>query len=58
MTENTLIYYLVFTILGTFLNLVLAISIDQLVFKRLGKAMQSIMIIPVFMRLLMGLGLE
>ena len=48
MTENTLIYYLVFTILGTFLNLVLAISIDQLVFKRLGKAMQSIMIIPVF----------
>ncbi|MCI2050100.1 MAG: ABC transporter permease subunit [Lachnospiraceae bacterium] len=48
MTSNTLLYYLVFTLLGTFLNIVLAIAIDQLVFKRVGKAMQSIMIIPVF----------
>lgn len=48
MTTNTLKYYLIFTILGTFLNIVLAIAIDQLVFKRLGKVMQSIMIIPIF----------
>ncbi len=48
MTGNTLMYYLIFTLLGTFLNIALAIAIDQLVFKRLGKAMQSIMIIPVF----------
>lgn len=48
MTGNTIMYYLIFTILGTFLNVVVAIAIDQLVFKRMGKAMQSIMIIPVF----------
>lgn len=48
MTANTLVYYLIFTILGTFLNIVIAIAIDQLVFKRLGKVMQSIMIIPIF----------
>ena len=48
MTVNTFLYYLVFTILGTFLNIVIAIAIDQLVFKRLGKVMQSIMIIPIF----------
>lgn len=48
MTRNTLSYYLIFTILGTVLNIVIAIGIDQFVFKRLGKAFQSIMIIPVF----------
>lgn len=48
MTLNTLKYYLIFLILGTSLNIALAIAIDQFVFKRLGKAMQSIMIIPVF----------
>lgn len=48
MLGNTLKYYLIFTILGTFLNVVLAISIDQLVFKRAAKFMQTIMIIPVF----------
>lgn len=48
MTENTIIYYLIFTLIGTFLNIVLAIAIDQFVFKKAGKAMQSIMIIPVF----------
>ena len=47
-TLNTLKYYFIFTILGTFLNIVLAISIDQFMFKRVGKVMQSIMIIPVF----------
>lgn len=47
-TRNTLMYYVIFTALGTFLNIVLAIAIDQYVFKRAGKFMQTIMIIPVF----------
>lgn len=47
-TKNTLIYYVIFTAVGTFLNVVLAIAIDQFVFKRVAKAMQTIMIIPVF----------
>ena len=34
--------------LGQFLNVVLAIAIDQFAFKRLGKTMQTVMIIPVF----------
>lgn len=48
MTGNTLLYYAVFTILGTLLNVVLAIAIDQFVFKQAAKVMQTIMIIPVF----------
>ena len=48
MTTNTLMYYIIFITLGTFLNITLAIAIDQLIFKKLGKVMQSIMIIPVF----------
>lgn len=48
MTKNTLFYYVVFTVLGTLLNITLAIAIDQCVFKKMAKAMQSIMIIPVF----------
>ena len=48
MTKNTLFYYAIFTAIGTFLNIVLAIAIDQCIFKKLSKAMQSIMIIPVF----------
>ncbi len=47
-TKNTLMYYVIFTGLGTVLNVTLAIALDQLVFKKLGKAMQSIVIIPVF----------
>lgn len=48
MLANTLKFYIIFLILGTLLNVALAIAIDQLVFKKLGKVMQSIMIIPVF----------
>ncbi len=47
-TKNTLMYYFIFTLLGTFLNVVLAIAIDQFVFKRVAKVMQTLMIIPVF----------
>lgn len=48
MTRNTLAYYVVFTALGTFLNVTLAIAIDQFVFKKVAKTMQTLMIIPVF----------
>lgn len=48
MTKNTLMYYVIFTAIGTFLNIVVAISFDQLILKRLAKVMQSIVIIPVF----------
>ena len=47
-TKNTVLYYIVFTSLGTFLNVVLAIAIDKLFFRRMAKVMQTIMIIPVF----------
>lgn len=48
MTKNTIMYYVIFTAVGTFLNVVLAIAIDQFVFKKMAKVMQTIMIIPVF----------
>ena len=48
MTKNTIMYYIIFTAVGTFLNVVLAIAIDQFVFKKVAKTMQTIMIIPVF----------
>ena len=47
-TRNTVLYYLLFTVVGTFLNVTLAIMIDRLVFKRMAKTMQTLMIIPVF----------
>ncbi|MCR5585891.1 MAG: ABC transporter permease subunit [Lachnospiraceae bacterium] len=48
MTRNTLIYYVIFTAVGTFLNVVLAIALDQFVFKKLGRIMQTMMIVPIF----------
>lgn len=48
MTKNTVMYYVIFTALGTFLNVTLAIAIDQCLFKRASKTMQTIMIVPVF----------
>lgn len=47
-TKNTILYYLLFTAVGTFLNVALAIAIDQCLFKKASKAMQTLMIIPVF----------
>ena len=47
-TRNTILYYLLFTAVGTLLNVVLAIAIDQLLLKRMAKTMQTLMIIPVF----------
>lgn len=48
MTRNTVLYYLLFTAVGTVLNVTLAIAIDQMVLKRAAKTMQTLMIIPVF----------
>lgn len=47
-TRNTLLYYLIFTALGTLLNVSLAIAIDQFFFKKVAKTMQTLMIVPVF----------
>ena len=47
-TRNTVLYYLLFTSVGTLLNVALAIAIDQMLLKRLAKTMQTLMIIPVF----------
>jgi multiple sugar transport system permease protein/putative aldouronate transport system permease protein len=41
-------YYVIFTVTGMILEISLAIAMDQLVFKRIGKVMQSIFVIPVF----------
>ena len=48
MLRNTVLYYIVFTAIGTLLNVTIAIAIDKLVFKRCAKTMQTLMIIPVF----------
>ena len=48
-TRNTLMYYVIFTVTGMILEISLAIAMDQLVFKRIGKVMQSIFVIPVFL---------
>ncbi len=47
-TRNTLFYYVIFTALGMVLEIILAIAMDQLVFKKAGKVMQSVLIVPVF----------
>ena len=47
-TKNTVFYYILFTAVGTFMNVTLAIAIDSLIIKRMAKTMQTLMIIPVF----------
>ena len=47
-TRNTVLYYIAFTILGIILETSIAIAIDKLVFKRMGKVLQSVMILPTF----------
>ncbi len=47
-TRNTVLYYLLFTSVGTLLNVTLAIAIDNMLLKRMAKTMQTLMIIPVF----------
>lgn len=47
-TKNTLMYYVLFTGVGTVLNVTLAIAIDQLALKRFAKVTQTLMIMPIF----------
>lgn len=47
-TKNTIMYYLLFTGVGTLLNVTLAIAIDQLRLKRFAKVTQTLMIMPIF----------
>lgn len=48
MTKNTLMYYIIFTIVGTIGSIALAIALDSFICKRMGKTFQTIMIAPVF----------
>ena len=41
-------YYAIFTVVGTVLEISLAIAMDRLAFKKLRKVMQSILVIPIF----------
>lgn len=47
-TRNTVGYYLAFTAIGVVTEVLIAIGINELVFKKAGKIMQSIMIMPTF----------
>ena len=47
-TRNTLLYYVLLTATNTFGNVMLAIALNELIFKRSAKIMQSIMILPTF----------
>lgn len=47
-TRNTIGYYLLFTTVGTVCEVGLAIAVYELVFKKAGKALQSILILPTF----------
>lgn len=49
LTGNTIGYYVLFTIIGTVGNVGLAIAINEFAFKRLGKTLQTLMILPTFM---------
>ncbi len=47
-TRNTVGYYLLFTVIETVCSIALAIGINELVFKKVGKYAHSIMILPTF----------
>lgn len=47
-TRNTVGYYLLFTVAGTVCEVGLAIAVYELIFKKAGKALQSILILPTF----------
>lgn len=48
LTRNTVGYYLLFTIVGTVCEVMLAIGINEMVMKKTGKLFQSCMILPTF----------
>lgn len=47
-TRNTVGYFIVFTIIGTIAQVFLAIAINEMVFKKTAKIVQSILILPTF----------
>lgn len=47
-TRNTIGYYLLFTVFETIFSIALAIGINELVFKKIGKYVHSVMIMPTF----------
>lgn len=48
MTRNTIGYFILFTIVGTVAKIMLAIGLNELIFKRWAKFLQSCMILPHF----------
>ena len=48
LTRNTVGYFVIFTIINTVAQVFLAIGINELVFKKMGKVIQSILILPTF----------
>lgn len=48
LTRNTVGYFLIFTLVGTVGNVVLAIGINEMVCKKMAKTFQSFMILPTF----------
>ncbi len=48
LTRNTVGYYIIFTITGTIGNVLLAIGINEMVYKKAAKYFQSAMILPAF----------
>ncbi len=48
LTRNTVGYYIIFTITGTIGNVLLAIGINEMVYKKAAKYFQSAMILPTF----------
>ncbi|MBQ8814426.1 MAG: sugar ABC transporter permease [Lachnospiraceae bacterium] len=48
MTRNTIGYFILFTIVGTITKIMLAIGLNELIFKRWAKFLQSCMILPHF----------
>jgi len=47
-TRNTVGYYILFTTVGTICSVALAIMLNEMIFKRSAKIMQSVMIMPTF----------
>ena len=47
-TRNTIAYYLLFTAIETVCSIALAVAVNELVFKKIGKYAHSVMVLPTF----------
>ena len=47
-TRNTVLYYVIFTVFGTISQVALAIAINELIYAKAGKLIQSTLILPTF----------